>query len=73
MKKISVSGLLSLKDRRVKICLDLFKKMCKPDYKSPKPHECSKSLTNAPPNGCPKFRTNHYRDTFIPYALMKFQ
>ncbi len=71
------SGLVSLKNRRVKICSDPFNEMCKPDHKLnhliPKPRECSKSLRNAPPIYPPKFRTNPYRDTFIPYALMNFQ
>ncbi len=30
---LCASGLVSLKDRRVKICSDLFNEMCKPDYK----------------------------------------
>ncbi len=74
---LCASGLVSLKDRRVKICSDLFNEMCKPDHKLnhliPKPCECRKSLSNAPPIDPPKFITNHYRDTFIPYALMNFQ
>ncbi len=71
------SGLVSLKDRRVEICSDLFNEMCKPDHKLnhliSKPRECSKSLKNAPPFDLPKFRKNRYRDSFIPYALMNFQ
>ncbi len=74
------SDLVSLKDRCVKTFADLFKEMCKPDHKLnhliPKPCEHSKSLRNAPPIGPPppknKFRTNCYRDTFIPYTLMNF-
>ncbi len=70
-------GLVSLKDRCVKICSDLFNEMCKPDHNLnhliPKPHEHSKSLRNTPPIDPPKFRTNRYRDTYIPYALMNFQ
>ncbi len=74
---LCASGLVSLKDRRVKICSDLFNEMCKPNHKLnhliPKPCEHSKSLRNAPPIDPPKFRTNRYRDTFIPYALMNVQ
>ncbi len=74
---LCASGLVSLKDRRVKICSDLFNEMCKPDHKLnhliSKPCERSKSLRNALPIDPPKFRTNRYRDTFIPYALMNFQ
>ncbi len=74
---LCASGLVSLKDSRVKICSDLFNEMCKTDNKLnhliPKPRERSKSLRNAPPIDPPKFRTNRYRDTFIPYALMNFQ
>ncbi len=74
---LCTSGLLSLKDKHVKICSDLFNEMCKPDHKLnrliPKTHERSKSLRNAPQMYPPKFRTNRYRDTFIPYALMNFQ
>ncbi len=74
---LCASGLVSLKERCVKICSDQFNEMCKPDHKLnhliPKPCECSKSLRNAPPIDPPKFRTNCYRDTFISYALMNFQ
>ncbi len=61
---LCASGLVSLKDRRVKICSDLFNEMCKPKHKLshliPKPCERSKSLRNAPPIDPPKFRTNRY-------------
>ncbi len=74
---LCASGLVCLKHRRVKICSGLFNEMCKPDHKLnhliPKTHESSKSLRNAPPIDPPKFRTNRYRYTFIPYALMNFQ
>ncbi len=76
-ERLCASGLASLKDRRVKICSDLFNEMCKPYHKLnhpiPKPRERSKSLRNAPPIYPPKFRINRYRDSFIPYALMNFQ
>ncbi len=43
---LCASGLVPLKDRRVKICSDLFNEMCKPDHELnhliPKPHERSK-------------------------------
>ncbi len=71
---LSASGLVSLTDRRVKICSDLLNEMYKPDHKLnhlfPKSCECSKSMRNAPPIDPPKFRTNHCRDTFIIYALI---
>ncbi len=66
---LCAGGLVSLKDRRIKIYSDLFNEMCKPDHKLnhliPKPREFSKSLRNAPPIDPPKFRTNRYRDTSI--------
>ncbi len=69
--------MVSLKDRHVKICSALLNEICKPNHKQnhpiPKPNERSKSLRNALPIDPPKFRTNCYRDTFIPYALMNFQ
>ncbi len=47
---LCASGLVSLKDRRVKICSDLFNEKCKPDHKLnhliPKTPERSKSLRN---------------------------
>ncbi len=74
---LCASGLVFLKDRCVKICSDLFNEMCKPDHKLNhlilKPCEGSKSLRNTPPIDPPKFRTNRYRDTFIPYSLMNIQ
>ncbi len=77
MKNICVQVVWYPSKTRVRICSDLFNEMCKPDHKLnpliPKPHECSKSLRNAPPIDPPKFRTNCYRDAFIPYALMNFQ
>ncbi len=44
-ENLCASALVSLKDRHVKICSDLFKEICKLDYKLnhliPKPCECS--------------------------------
>ncbi len=54
-----------------------FVQICRLDHKLnhliPKTRESSKSLRNAPPIDPPKFRTNRYRDIFIPYSLMNFQ
>ena len=67
----------SLSDRRTVCCRTLFKEMSKSDHKLnhliPKPKPRRSSRTDAALIDPPKFRTNRYRDTFVPYALLHFQ
>ena len=67
----------TLFDRRKKICEKLYKDMCQKEHKLhdllPKPKPRAISRTNALKIDPPKYRTNRYRDTFVPYALLNFQ